>query len=74
MARLANMLPSTSIAVRLLSALDRQELLPGLSRGAVSGDASPSRNLARYVHAMARYIPNLDVKMIYRLDRFGRLR
>ncbi|MEE4297977.1 MAG: M28 family peptidase [Pseudomonadales bacterium] len=33
---------------------------------------SPSRNLARYVHAMARYVPNLDVKMIYRLDRFGR--
>ena len=33
---------------------------------------SPSRNLARYVDAMARYIPNLDVKMIYRLDRFGR--
>jgi len=34
---------------------------------------SPSRNLARYVKVMAeRYIPNLDVMMIYRLDRFGR--
>jgi Zn-dependent M28 family amino/carboxypeptidase len=34
---------------------------------------SPSRNLARYVDLMAdRYIPNLDVMMIYRLDRFGR--
>ena len=34
---------------------------------------SPSRNLARYVKALAdRYVPNLDVMMIYRLDRFGR--
>ena len=34
---------------------------------------SHSRNLARYVDLMAdRYIPNLDVMMIYRLDRFGR--
>ena len=34
---------------------------------------SPSRNLARYVDLMAdRYVPNLDVMMIYRLDRFGR--
>lgn len=34
---------------------------------------SPSRNIARYVDLMAdRYIPNLDVMMIYRLDRFGR--
>lgn len=34
---------------------------------------SPSRNVARYVDLMAdRYIPNLDVMMIYRLDRFGR--
>lgn len=34
---------------------------------------SPSRNLARYVDRMAdKYIPNLDVMMIYRLDRFGR--
>ena len=34
---------------------------------------SPSRNLARYVDLMADlYIPNLDIMMIYRLDRFGR--
>jgi hypothetical protein len=34
---------------------------------------SPSRNLARYIDRMAdRFIPNLDVMMIYRLDRFGR--
>lgn len=34
---------------------------------------SPSRNLGRYVHKMAdEYIRNLDMMMIYRLDRFGR--
>lgn len=34
---------------------------------------SPSRNLARYIDRMAdEYIPNLDVMMVYRLDRFGR--
>jgi Zn-dependent M28 family amino/carboxypeptidase len=34
---------------------------------------SPSRNLARYIDRMADdYIANLDVMMIYRLDRFGR--
>lgn len=34
---------------------------------------SPSRNIARYVDKMAdMYIPNLDMMMIYRLDRFGR--
>jgi hypothetical protein len=34
---------------------------------------SPSRNLARYVDKIADdYIDNLDVMMIYRLDRFGR--
>lgn len=34
---------------------------------------SPSRNLARYIDMMAdRFIPNLDVMMVYRLDRFGR--
>ncbi|MCZ6853583.1 MAG: M28 family metallopeptidase, partial [Gammaproteobacteria bacterium] len=34
---------------------------------------SPSRNLARYVDVIAdTYIDNLDVMMIYRLDRFGR--
>jgi len=34
---------------------------------------SPSRNLARYIDKIADdYIPNLDVMMVYRLDRFGR--
>ncbi|WP_439107326.1 M28 family peptidase [Congregibacter sp.] len=34
---------------------------------------SPSRNLARYIDNMAdRYMTNLDVEMVYRLDRFGR--
>lgn len=34
---------------------------------------SPSRNLARYIDQLAdHYIPNLDVMMIYRLDRFRR--
>jgi len=34
---------------------------------------SPSRNVARYVDRMAdEFIPNLDIMMIYRLDRFGR--
>ena len=33
----------------------------------------PSRQLARYVDGIAdRYLRNLDVRMIYRLDRFGR--
>ncbi|MBT5074692.1 MAG: peptidase M28, partial [Kordiimonadaceae bacterium] len=32
-----------------------------------------SRNIARFVDRQAdKYIPNLDVMMIYRLDRFGR--
>lgn len=34
---------------------------------------SASRNLARFVDAMAdAHLPNLDVMMVYRLDRFGR--
>ena len=34
---------------------------------------SPARNLGRYVDRMAdAYVRNLDVRMIYRLDRFGR--
>ncbi len=34
---------------------------------------SPSRNLARYVDRIAdQYIPNLNVMMVYRLDRFSR--
>jgi Peptidase family M28 len=34
---------------------------------------TPSRQLARYIDRVAdAYVPNLDVRMIYRLDRFGR--
>jgi hypothetical protein len=33
---------------------------------------SASRNVARYIDRMADYVPNLDVMMVYRLDRFGR--
>jgi len=34
---------------------------------------SPSRNLARYVKTMAdQYMTNLDVMLVYRLDRFAR--
>lgn len=33
---------------------------------------SPTRNLARYIDRMADYVPNLDVMMVYRLDRFAR--
>lgn len=33
---------------------------------------SPSRNLARYIEHKARLVPNLEVMMVYRLDRFGR--
>ena len=34
---------------------------------------TPSRQLARYIDRVAdTYFPSLDVKMIYRLDRFGR--
>ncbi|TKB44518.1 M28 family peptidase [Thalassotalea mangrovi] len=34
---------------------------------------SPSRNLARYIDVIAdKYIPNLDLMMVYRLDRFAR--
>ncbi len=33
---------------------------------------SPSRNLARYIARMAAHVPNLEVMMVNRLDRFGR--
>jgi Zn-dependent M28 family amino/carboxypeptidase len=34
---------------------------------------TPSRQLARYIDSVAdRYFPNLDVEIIYRLDRYGR--
>jgi Zn-dependent M28 family amino/carboxypeptidase len=45
-----------------------------LARRATGGEVDGvSRQLARYVDAIAdRYLPTLDVLMIYRLDRFGR--
>ena len=33
---------------------------------------SASRNLARYIKEQARHVPDLDVMLVYRLDRFGR--
>ncbi|WP_028079526.1 M20/M25/M40 family metallo-hydrolase [Solimonas soli] len=34
---------------------------------------SPSRNVARYMAALAeRYLPNFTVRMVYRTDRYGR--
>ena len=34
---------------------------------------SPSRNLARYIARLAHgYVPNLEMMVVYRLDRFGR--
>ncbi|MDH3296701.1 MAG: M28 family metallopeptidase [Gemmatimonadota bacterium] len=52
---------------------DETERMSRLRRFTGGEVDSPSRNLARYVDRMADlYIPNLDVMMIYRLDRFGR--
>lgn len=49
---------------------DREARIRRFTGGEVD---SPSRNLARYIDIMAdQYITNLDVMMIYRLDRFGR--
>ncbi|HRP07116.1 MAG TPA: M28 family metallopeptidase [Gemmatimonadales bacterium] len=44
------------------------------ARRAYGGEVDgPSRQLARYVDRLTReYLPELDPKMIYRLDRFGR--
>ena len=58
-----------SEATRVLET-DAQRRLRRFTGGEVD---SPSRNLARYIDAMAhRYFDDLDVMMIYRLDRFGR--
>ena len=49
---------------------DREARARRFMGGEVDG---PSRNLARYVDRMAdAYVRNLDVMMVYRLDRFGR--
>lgn len=57
---------------------------PGIPAGATAAELrrylvtggeldTPSRELMRYMDAVAaRYVPNLDVLMVYRLDRFGR--
>ncbi len=58
-----------------LSALEFSQILRQLqSRRRTGGDVDGiSRQLARYVDRVAdMYVPNLDVLMIYRLDRFGR--
>lgn len=48
----------------------REARIRRFTGGEVDG---PSRNLARYVDRMADlYLRNLDVMMVYRLDRFGR--
>jgi hypothetical protein len=59
-------------------------LAPGIPSTATAADLrrylayggeldTPSRELARYVDRVADlYFPNLDVRMIYRLDRYGR--
>ena len=52
---------------------DETERMASIRRFTGGEVDSPSRNLARYVDRMADlYIPNLDIMMIYRLDRFGR--
>ena len=49
---------------------EREGRIRRFTGGEVDG---PSRNLARYVDRMADdYIRNLDIMMVYRLDRFGR--
>jgi hypothetical protein len=49
---------------------DRERAMRRVTGSDVDG---VSRQLARYVDRTAeRYIPNLDVMMVYRLDRFGR--
>ncbi|PAP78144.1 M28 family metallopeptidase [Rubrivirga marina] len=49
---------------------EREARLRRFTGGEVDG---PSRNLARVVDRMAdQYIRNLDIMMVYRLDRFGR--
>lgn len=49
---------------------ERERTIRRFSGGEVD---SPSRNIGRYVDFLAdQYITNLDIMMIYRLDRFGR--
>lgn len=67
---------SDNTLVRVFSEGTRADETPAMARTrryTGGEDDSPSRNLARYVHRIAHdYAPNLDVMMVYRLDRFGR--
>ena len=52
------------------NANEQQQIWSRFYGGEVDG---PSRQLARYVERMtSTYLPHLNAKMIYRLDRFGR--
>jgi hypothetical protein len=52
---------------------DATDRMRGALRYLGGENDSPSRNLARYVDRIAdEYIRNLDMLLIYRLDRFGR--
>ena len=52
---------------------DETERVARLRRFSGGEVDSPSRNLARYIDRIVDdYVPNLDLMMIYRLDRFGR--
>lgn len=61
---------------RVFSEGTRADETPDMARARrFSGgeDDSPARNLARTIDRMADlYVRNLDVRMVYRLDRFGR--
>ena len=52
---------------------DETERAAGMRRFTGGEVDSPSRNLARFIDGLAdAYVPNLDMIMVYRLDRFGR--
>ena len=67
---------SDNSTVRVFSEGTRANETPeeARSRRFTGGEVdSPSRNLARYVKAQGdQYMTNLDIMMVYRLDRFGR--
>jgi hypothetical protein len=53
--------------------VDATDRMVGALRYLGGENDSPSRNLARYVDRIAdEYVRNLDMLLIYRLDRFGR--
>ena len=52
---------------------DETDRMASIRRYTGGENDSPSRNLARYIDQIADdYVRNLDVMLIYRLDRFGR--